>query len=408
MSEPLLTVFSRTLARAVGKSERARARLHLLDWLACVAGACGSEAGQLGATISFNGWERATYLGNVLEMDDVHRTALLHPGPVVWPAALSLASADMDTRLDSAVRGYEAMIAIGSAGDAHHYSHWHPTATMGVFGACAAFGSLLGFAPVEYANALGNAGSVSGGLWHMRHDNVLTKQWHIYHAVRTGRDAALHVHYGATGPQALLEGPHGLFAAMVREPGSLASNGDGWLIEQVSFKPFAACRHAHPAIDAAMELRAAGKLDAPFTVETFADALTFCDRPEPTSEIEAKFSLQHAVAVVADGRDAEPEDFSEEAIAALAPLRAQVSVAEDPAITARYPAHFGARVNGFELVDTLGDPERPVDEERIIAKLHSLARYSGLGEAQAERATKLALEGDDPQAIDAMLEEWIR
>ena len=409
MSEALLTAFVRTLARPVGKSERARARLHLLDWLACVAGARASEAGQLGGAISTRGWERATYLGNVLEMDDVHRTALLHPGPVVWPAAMSLSSADMDARLDAAVRGYEAMIAIGSAFDAHHYAHWHPTATMGVFGACAAFGSLLGFAPVEYANALGNAGSVAGGLWHMRHDSgVLTKQWHIFHAVRTGRDAALHVHYGATGPQALLEGPQGLFAAMTRQPGGLASNGEGWLIDTVSFKPWAACRHAHPAIDAAMELRAAGRLAPPFRVETFADALTFCDRPDPATELEAKFSLQHALAVVADGRNAEPEDFTEDAIAALAPLRAQVTVAEDPAITARYPAHFGARVNGFELVDTLGDPERPVDADRIIAKMHSLARWGGLPPSEAERAVSLALDGDDAPAIDALLEAWIR
>ena len=408
MSDPLLTQFVRTLARPSGKSERTRARVHLLDWLACVAGARLSEAGELGGAVSMKGWERATYVGNVLEMDDVHRTSLLHPGPVVWPAALSLSTADMDARLDAAVRGYEAMIGIGAAFDAHHYAHWHPTATMGVFGACAAFGSLLGFAPVEYANALGNAGSVAGGLWHMRHDNVLTKQWHIYHAVRTGRDAALHVHYGATGPQGVLEGPQGLFAAMTTQPGPLASNGDGWLIETVSFKPFAACRHAHPAIDAAMELRREGKLEAPFTVETFKDALTFCDRPEPTTELEAKFSLQHAVAVVADGREAEPEDFTEEAIAALVSLRSQVSVAEAPDITARYPAHFGARVNGLELVDTLGDPERPVDQDRIIAKMHSLARWGKLQPSEADRAVKLALEGDDPEAIEAMLTEWIR
>lgn len=407
MSDALLTRFVQTLARRPSKSERARTRLHLLDWLACVAGARQSEAGALGSAISMKGWERATYLGNVLEMDDVHRTALLHPGPVIWPAAMGMPSADMDTRLDAAVRGYEAMIAIGAAFDAHHYAHWHPTATMGVFGATAAFGSLIGFAPVEYAHALGNAGSVAGGLWHMRHDSgVLTKQWHIYHAVRTGRDAAMHVHYGATGPQAVLEGPQGLFAAMTRQPGELASAGEGWLIGEVSFKPFAACRHAHPAIDAAMELRRAGKLAPPFRVETFKDALTFCDRPDPQTELEARFSLQHAVAVVADGRNAEPEDFTEQAIAALADLRAQVAVAEDPAITARYPAHFGARVNGFELVDTLGDPERPVGEDRIIAKMHSLARWGGLKASDAERAVSLALEGDDPAALDAMLEEW--
>ncbi len=408
MSEPLLVQLAQRLARPVGESERRRARVHLLDWLACVAGARRSDAGLLGSAISHLPWESGSYLGNVLEMDDIHRTALLHPGPVIWPVALSMASAPFDARLDAAVRGYEAMIAVGAALDAHHYAHWHPTSTAGVFGAAAAFGSLIGFAPVEYANALGNAGSVAGGLWHMRHDDVLTKQWHVYHAVRTGRDAAMHVHHGVTGPAGILEGPQGLFAAMTRAPGDLAANGDGWLIDQVSLKPFAACRHAHPAIDAAMELRERGELTAPFTVHTYADALAFCDRPDPVTELDAKFSLQHAVAVVADGRSAEPEDFTKEAIAALAGLRAQVSVAEDSAITARYPAHFGARVNGLELVDTRGDPERPLSEEGVLRKMHALARWGGLAESEADRAAQIALHGDDAAAIDAMLEEWLR
>jgi 2-methylcitrate dehydratase PrpD len=157
-----------------------------------------------------------------------------------------------------------------------------------------------------------------------------------------------------------------------------------------------------------MELRGVGRLHAPFHVETYADALTFCDRPDPTSELEAKFSLQHAVAVVADGRMAEPEDFTLESIAALAPLRAQVSVAEDTTFTTRYPAHFGARVNGLELVDTLGDSERPVSEDHIIAKMHSLARWGGLSVSEAGRAVRLSLEGEDGAEIDALLEEWIR
>ncbi|MFN3864992.1 MAG: MmgE/PrpD family protein [Erythrobacter sp.] len=409
MTATLLTGLGARLARPVTKGERQRARLHLLDWLACIAGARGSAAGALAAALPGEDWARAAWLGNVLEMDDVHRTALLHPGPVVWPVALSMASAGMEARLDAAVRGYEAMIAIGAAFDAHHYVHWHPTATMGGLGAAAAFGSLLGFAPLDYAHALANAGSVAGGVWHMRHaPGVLTKQWHIYNAACTGRDAALHVHYGATGPMALLEGAQGLFAAMTKAPGPLAGGDAGWLIHTVSFKPFAACRHAHPAIDAALELRARGQLCAPFHVETYADALTFCDRPEPRTELEAKFSLQHAVAVVADGRAAEPQDFTPQAIAALAPLRAQVSVAEDAAFTARYPAHFGARLNGLEVIDTLGDPERPVSAEHIIAKLHSLARWGGWSAGEAERAVRLALEDDDAASLDLLLAALIR
>lgn len=252
-SEPLLTQLVRRLARQPSDSERHRARLHLLDWLACVAGARQTEAGSLGAIISHKAWEKSTYLGNVLGVDDFHRPSCLHPGPVIWPAALSLPSASFDQRLDAAIRGYEAMIAIGCALDAHHHAHWDSTSTAGVFGSTVAFGSLIGFAPVEFANAMGNAGSVAGGLRHMWHDDVLTRQWHIYHAVRTGRDAAMHVHYGATGPQAILEGEQGLFAAMTQEPGPLAGTVDGWLIGDVRFALWDASRQTSPAIDRMLE-----------------------------------------------------------------------------------------------------------------------------------------------------------
>jgi 2-methylcitrate dehydratase PrpD len=406
MSEPLLAQLSERLARPVGESDRQRARLHLLDWLACVAGARRSDVAGRGGLLSMP-LGGAALLGNVLEMDDVHRTALLHPGPVIWPAALNGAPEKLADVLDAAVRGYEAMIAIGGALDAHHYSLWHPTATAGGFGAAAAAGSHGDFSRDTMVSGLANAGSVAGGLWHMRHDDVMTKQWHVYHAVSTGCDAAMAAFNGLTGPAALLEGPQGLFAAMTQEPGPLADNGDSWLIHTVSFKPFAACRHAHPAIDAAMELRKAGTLEAPFHVETYADALAFCDRPDPVTELDAKFSLQHAVAVVADGRRAEPADFTETAIEALAGLRAQVTVAEDPAITARYPAHFGARVNGLELVDTLGDPERPVGEAEIVAKMHGLAEWGGLSAKDAEKAVDVALRGNDAEAVEKLLEDWL-
>jgi 2-methylcitrate dehydratase PrpD len=239
-----------------------------------------------------------------------------------------------------------------------------------------------------------------------RHRNVKTKQWHIVHAAKTGQDAVHCAVAGLSGSADILEGPQGLYAAMTREPKPMVFT-DHWRIEEVSFKPWAACRHAHPAIDCALELRAAGKLVAPFVLETYADALTFCDKPDPTTEAEAKFSLQHAIAVIADGRNATPADFTPEAIAALAPLRAQVTVSEAPAITARYPAHFGARLNGFELQDCRGDPERPVTEADIVAKMHMLAEWGGLPSSEADRAAELALHGDDARAILAMLDGWL-
>jgi 2-methylcitrate dehydratase PrpD len=406
MTEPLLSQLVRTLARPIGESDRQRARLHLLDWLACVAGARQSKLRGLYSLAIPGSLGRATMMGNLLEMDDIHRAARLHPGPVVWPTTLNFGIDSLNEVLTAALQGYEVMVAVGETLDAYHYASWHPTTTAGLFGAAATAASLLFLEPEQTVAALANAGSVAGGFWHMRHDDVLTKQWHTLHAVRTGGEAAWMAVDGLTGPAAILEGPQGLYAATCRQPQPMTFP-DQWRIHEVSFKPWAACRHAHPAIDCALELRVAGKLRAPFHVETYADAITFCDRPDPQTEGDAKFSLQHAVAVIADGREARPEDFTPEAIAALAPLRAQVTVAEAPEITARYPAHFGARVNGLELVETRGDPERPVGEAEIIAKLRTLAAWGGLPAEEADRAVELALRGSDAGAIATMLDDWL-
>ncbi len=409
MSDPLLVQLVRTLARPVAESDRARARLHLLDWLACVAGARQTQVAKVLYRAELGGARRAAWLGGVLEMDDVHRAALLHPGPVIWAAALEAAAdvdADLDAVLDAAVRGYQAMIAIGASFDAQHYAHYHNTATAGPFGAAAAAGSVLSLNEDQLVAALSNAGSTTGGLWQMRHESGMTKQWHVAMAGNNGYFAAYMASRGLTGTVSVLDGPQGLYAATCAAPRPLELR-EGWRIHEVSFKPWAACRHAHPVIDCALELRARGELTAPFRVETYADAIAFCDRPTPVTEVDAKFSLQHAVAVIASGRDAKPEDFTPEAIAALADLRAQVTVAEDKAITARYPAHFGARVNGLELIDTRGDPERPVDEAVIRAKMHTLAAWGGLAADEAERACNLALDGDDAAAIADLLEDWL-
>lgn len=409
MIAPLLGRLVDSLARPMSESEEKRARRHLVDWLACVAGARATPAGQAARRAGPDVLERAAYLGNVLEMDDVHRSALLHPGPVIWPAALSAAretGCDMRHMLAGAVQGYEVMIAVGMMLDAHHYSLWHPTSTAGGIGAAAAAASILGLDEGQTVSACGHAASMAGGLWHMRHDDVMTKQLHAARAALEGLWCARAARAGFTGPAAVLEGPQGLFAAMTRNPGPLPVPGD-WLIHAVSFKPWAACRHAHPVIDCARQLRAAGRLQAPFVVETYADALRFCDRPQPVTELDAKFSLQHAVAVIAAGRAATPADFTADAIAELAPLRAQVRVAEDAAMTARYPAHFGARLNGLELRDTLGDPERPLDDDGLIAKLGMLVDWGGLPASAADQAWQAALHGDDVDALLALLADWL-
>lgn len=390
-----------------------RARLHLLDWLGCVGGALRAPVADAARRAGPDVLERVGYLGNVLEMDDVHRAALLHPGPVVWPAALSAAreaGCGMAAMLDGAIRGYEAMIAVGATFDAFHYAHWHPTATAGGFGGAAAAAAIFGLSPEQTVWALGHSGSTACGLWHMRHADVMTKQLHVVHASLEGLWCARTARAGFTGPAAILEGPQGLYEAMTRAPKPLML-GEGWHLAEVSFKPWAACRHAHPAIDAALALKDEGALGGEVLVETYADALAFCDRPAPRTPVEAKFSLQHAVAVVAERGAPTPADFEPDAISALAKSRARVRVAEAAEFSARYPEHFGARVTAggrtVELSDTLGDPERPLSSDGVIAKARALMAWGGLPDAAAERGVALALEGDDPAALVAWLEEVV-
>ncbi len=398
------------LQRPIENIVRTRARQHLLDWIACVAAARTSPVAAIERSIPQPAIARAAWLGNVMEMDDVHRTAILHPGPVVWPAALGVGDDDLDNALDAAIRGYEAMIAIGASFDARHYAYWHNTASAGGFGAAAAAALRLGADEAQLVSAMGLAGSVTGGFWQMRHEPVMAKQWHLAHVVTTGTAAARQAVAGITGPRFLLEGPQGLYAATCAEQG-VVEYRDGWRINEVSFKPWGACRHAHPAIDAALELKAQGALQGPVTVSTYRDALTFCDRPDPESILQAKFSLQHAVAIVMERGVPQLADFEPDAIAALADARRQVTVEEGADFTAAYPAHFGASVTSasgtISLTDTRGDPERPLDSDGVVDKARALMAWGGIEVGAADKAIATVLEGSRVSDITALLEEWL-
>jgi 2-methylcitrate dehydratase PrpD len=426
MSGQIQTVAERLaaiLSRPVSVVDRVRARLHVLDWAGCVsagavepgaaepralaalegAGVCrvvgGRRAGPQAAALA-NG-----PMGALLEMDDVDKRGLLHPGPVVMPAALAAAEAagvtDGNAFLDAVVRGYEAMIRVGRAAGPGHYRYFHATGTCGPFGAAAAAASLLSLSPLETAWALANAGQQAAGLWQVRHEPVFTKALHDGRAAANGVAAAFLAHEGYAGPLSHFEGPQGFFAALCdgADPEAVVAGPDaGWAIHEVSFKPHAACRHAHAAIDAVLVLRAQA-LDRTMVrleVASYRDALTFCDRPDPRTSGEAKFSLQHAAAAAWAFGDADLERFTPQAIASadLVALRSRVSVRENAGSTARYPARFGARAAAVledgtrlevEVADALGDPEQPVTPVDLEAKARKLMAWGGLNPAQTDR-----------------------
>ena len=439
----LTQTLTQQIARPVDARARRRAVLQWLDWMACVAaGARAPVGGVLREwrlrpgivcnTPSLLGMAQNDYHAmlldagpaNVEEMDDMHRAAILHPGPVVIPALASVARRQplsAAVALDALVRGYEVMIRIGRVVGPRHYFYWHNTATVGVFGAAAACASALGLSPEQTVWALGNAGTQAAGLWQVRLEPVMSKQLHTAHAAWSGMTAASLAQAGFTGPAFILEGERGFVAAMCEgaDPAGITALEPDWLIHDTSFKPWPACRHTHASIDCALALRALeGERPLDFetcVVETFADAVSICNNPRPTTRTEAKFSLQYAVVATAEFGALRPEHFDDASFARadlrLRMQRVRVQAAAD--ITQRYPSHYGARVSmtlsdgrspSHEVQDSLGDPERALSAAAVFDKARKLMAYGAVSEqriGQAIDAVTRLLEEDNTAALAA-------
>lgn len=417
--------------RPVDALTRQRALLHWLDWMGCVAAGSGAPAAQrlrdwqlfpvaqqatthpevkpfkglLGAAETpMQALMAEAGAANVEEMDDMHRTAILHPGPVILPAVACLARQGSFTAgqlLDAIVRGYETMIRIGRAVGSHHYFYWHNTATAGAFGAASACADLLALSDEARAWALGNAGTQAAGLWQVRLEPVMSKQLHTGHAAWAGVTASSLAAAGFTGPLRILEGERGFFAAMCPDgvPERVCAPESDWLIHETSFKPWPACRHTHATIDATLALRETlGEQAFAFQharVESFDDALSICDRAAPSTRTEAKFSLQYAVAAAARFGDLEPHHFDEVCWSdpELRHAASRVELQPNAALQSAYPAHYGAKVTltfadgqsfSHTVHDSLGDPERALSGDQVLEKMVRLMAYGGVASSQVD------------------------
>ena len=409
----ILTELSEMVSRDVNVHAQARARSHLLDWIGCAAAGAVEPAGkvlrrQLEPSASARSFVWGG-LGNILEMDDVDKRALLHPGPSIIPAALAVAhevDAAMPDLLAAIVQGYEATIRLGRAVGPEHYALWHSTGTCGAIGAAASSASLLSLDHDQTSHAMALAVSQAAGLWHTRHEpSSMGKQLHTANAARAGLEAAKLARDGFLGPLGILEGPQGFFQAMCRDGDAqdvLRDWSQDWLIHQVSFKPWPACRHAHAVIDAALELRASATIegDGEILVKTYGDALKFCDKPDPKTVIEAKFSLQHCVAICLLRGEPSLEDFELAAIQdpEIAALRARTEVSVGDEYEARYPARFGAEVwigdTAVRVEDALGDPENPVSEVQLQQKARMLLAAGSVSSAESQSFIESALSAE--------------
>ena len=146
--------------RPLTSSQRHHARRAVVDWAsALLPGSIEAPAraiehaladdldhGRSRLTLGRLATARAAALINgtaahTVEVDDIYREAIYHPGaPTIsaaWAAAQDV-GADGETLLRAVVVGYELSTRIGAALGRAHYRYWHNTGTVGTFGAAAA------------------------------------------------------------------------------------------------------------------------------------------------------------------------------------------------------------------------------------------------------------------------------
>lgn len=413
-------------AKPITEADLAQAALFVLDTTACALGARTSEpAGMLTAVASPETGDtarRAFHFGglaHILEMDDLHRESVTHPGSVVIPAAWAIAERDgLGGRafLAAVLAGYEACCRIGMSVGRAHYRVWHNTATCGPFGAALAAARLLDLSEDQTVWALGNAGTQSSGLWEFLATGAMSKHLHTARAAEAGVLAALLAREGFTGPDTILEGEKGFFAGLCPDPVPEAVTANPhapWALTTTSIKPWPCCRHTHPAIDAGLALHAEldGAAVGDVRVATYQAALDVCDRPNPADPYSARFSLQHCVAAALVDGAVTPASFDATARDRLATTRSRITVALAPEIDAAYPDAWGADVrvtasDGRVLQavrhDARGDPGNPLSPDEIAAKARALMIGGGMSPADAGALVAAILALADDRSVASL------
>lgn len=397
--------------------DRNSVRRHLLDTLgSTIAGAAGTPSRIAAAVLAENGCGgdvpvpgfsqrtdrlTAAYLGGAsahgLELDDGFRAGSVHPGAPVIPAILAAAygTGMSGERVSAAIAvGYELTTRIAAAGHPGSRNRgFHNTSIAGVLGAAAAVGSLLGMDADRIEHALGIAASSAGGLFAFLQGGGEIKRLHPGMAAREGLYAALLARAGITGPRGVLEGRDGFFQAYSGSAKlELLTDGldpmAGLNVGRCYMKPYACCRHIHPAVDGIINLVAEHGLDAAeidcIKAGTYAIAAEHA-HGSWTDMASAQLSYQFCVATAALKARVDLEDFAAPALddSATDGLARRVEVAVDPEREASYPGNRSAGVAAlmrdgrrFEtLIDEpRGSAKYPLSDAEVTAKFLALAR----------------------------------
>lgn len=406
---------------------RAAVRLHVADtvgaWIAATATPEGRALlqyrkadAQMADVVAVN-----CALARSSEVDDIHLGAMITPGAIVIPAALTMAAQspakNADDLVAAIVAGYEAMVRFGAAidGPSVLYRGIWPSYFAAPIGAAAVFARLARLDAMQTAHALATALIMAApGTGH--HAATTTARWlAVGHAAARGLHAALAAQAGFTSDVKLADGD--FLKNIFGLTPDLAILGDGLgeiALHQVSFKPWCAARQTMGATQALKEILAEGiaadsivRIEAavlPPHQKMIDHGVTAGDRFSHLTSVQ----YQMALAALSPDAACNLSGPAGAISSALAAFMARIKVqADDSLKSLGYPRAWAARVT----VETAsgrhertvnhvpGDPALPFGEAELKAKFRRVTAPV-LDAAKADAMFTAGLAGlDDPPAL---------
>lgn len=362
------------------------------------------------------------YFGHVLEFDDTHDDAALHAGSAAIPAAFATAglrgSVSGKEFCEAVLLGIELTCRLGVATRLNLIEGgWIYTALMGHFGATLASARLINPRPDALRNALGIVYCMASGNHQSTREGAPTKHVQPGFAAAHAVTAALMGSAGLPGVKHPLTGEDGLSRVYLHdrfEPDrAVRGLGTAWEFDRLSIKPYPSCRFTHPAISAALELRAklGGNVDKIERVELLIGPqeldVVGRDAPEkrtPQTRVNAQFSVYWCVANVLAYGEVTPLQLAEEIppshrlaawiakISAAPFANAQADQCVIGGCTIRAHGTFG--VCEVTQSSAKGHPDNPLSDKELLAKFEANLRYARVKDTRAMELAEAILSID--------------
>lgn len=332
------------------------------------------------------------------ELDDGIRYGMIHPGAPVFSALLPIAArkeTNSEDFLKSIIIGYESEIRIAHAIQPSHYKKgYHPTSTCGTIGAAYAIATLLNFSNEQIKNTISAAAVSAAGMLKVIEDGSEIKPMNVGRAALNGYLAALLGQAGFKGIQDVFSGETGFLKMMadyvdvsilIPDSAKIPS------IEKIYIKPYAACRHAHPSIEAAIFLRSEMKENLnnikKIRIKTYDSVIGKHDHTDINGVPSAKMSIPFSTALALYTGKAGITEYSSEFVnnTDIQNLTKSVEVHADEEISKAVPdkraaiveieTHSG-KIYSKKIDYPKGEPENPMSDQELEQKFFSAATFA--------------------------------